>query len=142
MLKIFDLIHWYVPHYTPSIEQENILSNQILSRPPTELKYIERSLFMKEVNNQNLWNFEIGSQESMDVPTWIVLGLQQPDKQESQNLKNDTFCQLPVTSAQDIIGTEKYPGAGILLNYDDDDYIQGYHQIREAFKALTKDDIF
>ena len=35
----------------------------------------------------------------------------------------------------------KYPDAGILLNYDDDDYSQGYHQIKEAFKVLTKDDI-
>ena len=36
---------------------------------------------------------------------------------------------------------EKYPDAGLLLNYADDDYSQGYHQIKEAFKALTKDDI-
>ena len=35
----------------------------------------------------------------------------------------------------------KYPDSGILLNYDDDDYSQGYHQIKEAFRALTKDDI-
>ena len=27
------------------------------------------------------------------------------------------------------------------MNYDDDDYSQGYHQIKEAFKALTKNDI-
>ena len=56
-------------------------------------------------------------------------------------MNNDTFCRLPVVSAQGIIGTEKYPDAGILLNYDDDDYIQGYHQIKEAFKTLTKDEI-
>ena len=56
-------------------------------------------------------------------------------------MNNDTFCRLPVVSAQRIIGTEKYPDAGILLNYDDDDYSQGYHQIKEAFMALTKDDI-
>ena len=48
---------------------------------------------------------------------------------------------MPVVSAQCIIGTEKYPDAAILLNYDDDDYSQGYHQIKEAFIALTKDDI-
>ena len=46
-----------------------------------------------------------------------------------------------MTYAQCIIGTEKYPDSGILLNYDDDDYNQGYGQIREAFRALTKDDI-
>ena len=48
---------------------------------------------------------------------------------------------MPVVSTQCVIGTGKYPDAGLLLNFDDDDYAQGYHQIKEAFKALTKDDI-
>ena len=136
-----DHIHWYVPHYTPSIQQQSTLSKQILSKIPTELRYVERSVFMKEVNNQNLWNFELGSHENMNVPIWIIIGFQQRDRQDSQNLNNDTFCRLPVVSAQCIIGTEKYPDAGILLNYDDDDYSQGYHQIKEAFKALARDNI-
>ena len=96
---------------------------------------------MKQVNNQNLWNFDLGSQENMNVPIWIIIGFQQQDRQDSQDLNNDTFCRLPVVSAQCGIGTEKYPDTGILLNYDDDDYSQGYHKIKEAFKALTKDDI-
>ena len=96
---------------------------------------------MKQVNNQNVWNFELGSHENMNIPIWIIIGFQQQDRQDSQNLNNDTFCRLPVVSAQCIIGTEKYPDAGILLNYDDDDYSQGYHQIKEAFRALTKDNI-
>ena len=87
-----DHIHWYVPHYTPSIQQQSILSNQILKKMPTELRYVERSVFMKEVNNQNPWNFDLGSQENMDVPIWIVIGFQQQDRQHSQNLNNDTFC--------------------------------------------------
>ena len=43
---------------------------------------------------------------------------------------------MPIVSAQCIIGNEKYPDTGILLNFDDDDYSQGYHQIKEAFRAL------
>ena len=136
-----DLIHWYIPHYTPSIQQQSNLSKQFLRKTPTELRYVERSVFMEEVNNQNVWNFEHGSHENMNVPICIIIGFQQRDRQDSQNLNNDTFCRLPVVSAQCIIGTEKYPDAGILLNYDDDDYSQGYHQIKEAFRALTKDDI-
>ena len=136
-----DHIHWYVPHFTPSIQQRSTLSKQILSKTATELRYVERSVFMKQVNNQNVWNFELGSQENMKVPIWTIIGFQQQDRQDSQNLNNDTFCRLPVVSAQCIIGTEKYPDTGILLNYDDDDYSQGYHQIKEAFRALTKDDI-
>ena len=136
-----DHIHWYVPHYTPSMQQQNILSNHILNSKPTELRYVQRSVFMKQVNNQNIWNFELGSQENINVPIWIIIGFQQQDRQDSQNLNNDTFYRLPVVSAQCIIGAEKYPDAGILLNYDDDDYSQGYHQIKEAFEALRKDDI-
>ena len=56
-------------------------------------------------------------------------------------MNNDTFYRPPVSSAQCIIGTEKYPDNGILLNYNDDDYSQGYGQIREAFRALSKDNI-
>ena len=128
-----DHIHWYVPHYTPSISQQNILFNKIKIKTPTELSYVERSVFMKEVNNQNLWKFELGSQENMNVPIWIIIGFQQQDRQDSQNLNNDTFCRLPVVSAQSIIGTENYPDAGILLNYDDDDYSRVYQQINRNF---------
>ena len=96
---------------------------------------------MKEVNNQNVWNFELDSQENMNVPIWVIIGFQQQDRQDSQNLNNDTFCRLPVVSAQCVNATENYADAGILINYDDDDYSQGYHQIEEAFRALTKDDI-
>ena len=48
---------------------------------------------------------------------------------------------MPVSSAQGIIGTEKHPDSSLLLNYDDDDYGQGYGQSKEVFRALTKDDI-
>ena len=123
------------------MSQQAVMSKQFLNKTPTEFRYVERSVFMKEVNIQNLWNFELGSQEYMNVPIWIFIGFQQQDRQDSQNLNNDTFCRLPVVSAQCIIGTEKYPDAGILLNFDDDDYSQGYHQIKEAFKALPKDDV-
>ena len=98
---------------------------------PTELRYNERSVFLKEVNNQNLWNFELGSQGNMDVPIWIIIGFQQRDRPDSQNLNNGTLCRLPVVSAQCIFGSEKYPVAGILSNYDDDVYSQGYSEKKE-----------
>ena len=80
-------------------------------------------------------NVELGSQESMDVHIWIIIGFQQRDWQDSQYLDKDTFCGLPVTSAQCVIGTESFSDAGVLLNYDDDDYSQGFGQSKEAFRA-------
>ena len=96
---------------------------------------------MKEVNTQNLWYFELDTQEGIMVPIRIIVEIQQSDREHDQSLNNDTFSRLPVISVQCIIGTERYPDSAILLNYDDDDYFQGYGQIKEAFRALTKDDI-
>ena len=41
-----DHIRWYVPHYTPSNQQQGILSKQSLSKTPTELRNNERSVFL------------------------------------------------------------------------------------------------
>ena len=84
-------IHWYIPHYTPSIGQQCILSRQILSKTPTEFRYIERSVSMEEVNNQNFCNFELSSEESMNVPIWIFVGFQQRERQDSKKFEQGDF---------------------------------------------------
>ena len=134
-------LEWYVPHYTPSLEEYNKLMNQITKKTPTQLHYPEKSVFMKKVNTQNFWTFELGIQEGINVLVWVHVVFQQNDRQRDQNLNNDTFYNLPVTSAQVVTGTEKFPDISILLNYNDDDYIQGYGQVKKAFRALTKDNI-
>ena len=96
---------------------------------------------MKKVNTQNFWTFELGTQEGINIPIWIFVFFQQNERQHDQNLNNDTFVRLPVISAQVVIGTEMYPDSAILLNYEDDYDSQGYGQIKEAFRVLTKDDI-
>ena len=89
-IKIISL-DWYVPHYTASIDQERVFVKQIVDKIPTELKFIERSVLMKDVNTQNLWTFELGTQEGINVPIWIIVGFQQKVRQDSQNLALDTF---------------------------------------------------
>ena len=103
---------------------------------------MELSVFMmKEVNTQNLWTFELGTQEFINIPIWSFIGFQQRERQDSQNFNNDIFYRPLVTSAQYVIGTKRYPDSAILLNYDSDDYSLGFCQIEEAFRAQTKDDI-
>ena len=96
---------------------------------------------MKKVNTQTLWTFELGTQEGINIPVWIIVGFLQSDRPHDQNLNNDSFYRPPVTSAQCIIGSEKCPDSAILLIFDDDEYSQVYDQIKEAFRALTKDDL-
>ena len=120
-----EYILWYIKHYTISVPQQGMSSKQILGKTPTELRYIERSLIMKDITNQYLWTFELGSPQEMSVPKWIFVGFQRKYRQDSLNLNNDTFGRLRGVSAQCIIGIEKCPGARILLNCDDDKYSQG-----------------
>ena len=53
IIKI-DLMKRYVPHYTPFIQQQSNLSKQSFCKTPTEIRFIERSVLMKEVKNRNL----------------------------------------------------------------------------------------
>ena len=44
-VKIISL-DWYVPHYSPNLEEYNKLMNQIKKNTPTLLHYPERSVLM------------------------------------------------------------------------------------------------
>ena len=74
---------WYVPHYTPSILQKLILSKHILSKIPTELRYVERYVYLKQVNTRNFWTFGLRTQKGINVPIWIFVGFQQRDRHVS-----------------------------------------------------------
>ena len=60
----------YVQLFTASLKEQGIIMKQITDKIPTELRYEERSVFMKEVNTQNLRSFELGTQEGANVPLW------------------------------------------------------------------------
>ena len=55
-----DHIHWYVPQYTPSIQQQSFLSKQNLSKTPSELRFIERSFFYERNEQSRPMDFRIG----------------------------------------------------------------------------------
>ena len=86
-------------HYSPNLEEYNKLMNQIKRNTPALLHYPERSVFMKEVKTQNLWTIELGTQEDINVPIWIFKAFQQDDRQNDQNLKNDSFYRPLVISS-------------------------------------------
>ena len=134
-IKIIAL-EWYVPHFTPSLENYNEIINQITKKTPTNLHYPERSVFKKEVNTQIFWTFELGVQGGINVPKRIYVVFQQNDRQHDQKLNNVTFYRMPVTSVQCIIGSENYPDSVVSPIYNDDDYILVKHT--DKLKKLLK----
>ena len=63
---------------------------------------------MKVVNTQHFWTFDLGVQSDINVPIWILCIFSTNERQHDQNLNNDSFYRMPVTSTQCNIGTEKY----------------------------------
>ena len=125
-------ISWYIPHYVPSLENQQLVMNQILDKDPTELYYIERVVFRKDVNTNNNWTFELGN-SGESTPSFIIVGFQTRNKIDSQTHDNAIFDRLPVSNAVCKIGSEKYPDDGIECDYDRDKYDQAYSEIENFY---------
>ena len=125
-------ISWYIPHYTPSMENQQLVMDQILDKDPTELYYIERVVFRKDVNTNNNWKFELGN-SGESTPTFVIVGFQARNKNDSQTHENAIFDRLPISNAVCKIGSEKYPDDGIECDYDRDKYDQAYSEIENFY---------
>ena len=125
-------ISWHIPHYTPSMEIQQLVMDQILDKDPTELYYIERVVFRKDVNTNNNWTFELGN-SGESTPTFVIVGFQARNKIDSQTHDNAIFDRLPVSNAVCKIGSEKYPDDGIECDYDRDKYDQAYSEIENFY---------
>ena len=66
-------ISWKIPHYTPNIPQQTLIRGHIVSRDPTQLSYIERSVGVKPVDKQCSSFFDFKVQGEIDVPIFILL---------------------------------------------------------------------
>ena len=132
-------ISWYIPHYVLSIENQQLVMEQTLNKDPTELHYIERIVFRKDVNTNNNWTFELGNSGGSyrgSSPTFVIVGFHARKKIDSQTHNNATFDRLPISNAVCKIGSEKYPDDGIECDYDRDKYDQSYSEI-ENFYTLN-----
>ena len=95
-------ISWYIPHYVPSIENQQLdqTSIKVLNRDSTELYYTERTVFRKDVNTKNNWTFEFGdsggSNCELSTPTFVFVGFQARNKIDSQTHDNATFDRLGI----------------------------------------------
>ena len=125
-------IGWYIPHYVPSLENQQLVMDQILNKDPTELSYTERIIFRKDVNTNSNWTFELGS-SGESCPTFVIVGFQARNKIDSQVHDNAVFDRLPISNAVCKIGSEKYPDDGIECDYDRDKYDQAYSEIENFY---------
>ena len=121
-MVILDDIRLFVAQYTPSITNQKLMLGHIVSKAPTELSYIKRSSYMKDLTTENNWSFELGVGDGIEIPTYVIVGFMQRDQFNQQHRNNDTFYRPSVLNAQCSIGSEKLPDARINCNYAFDKY--------------------
>ena len=69
-------IKWYVSHYTPSIENQNLVAEHVLAKKNTTLSYIERTTSFQQVNSNNRWTWNLGVESGSVIPIYIIVGFQ------------------------------------------------------------------
>ena len=111
----------------------------IVSKTPTELSYIKRSSFMKELTTENNWTSELAVGHIVDTPIYVVIGFTKRDQINQQHQNKDTFHRPSVVNAQCNIAIEKFPDAGINCKYASDKYSKKYGEIVSCFRHLAKD---
>ena len=79
-------LSWYIPHYVPSLENQQLVLNRVLNKDP-KLFYTERTVFRKDVNTNNNWTFELdnsGGEAVQSTPTFVIFGFLARNKIDSQ----------------------------------------------------------
>ena len=132
-------IDWNIMHYTPSIQNQTLVKEQILNKEPTELRFLERSVFRKNVDTNNNWTFELGQSENLN-PVYIIVGFMQQNKLNSQVHNNSVFDTLPIIQAQCKIGSENFPENGIMCDYSRYNYCDAYYEVEKFFTYQTETD--
>ena len=95
-------ISWYIPHYVPSLENQQLVMDQLLNKAQTELFYTERTVFRKDANTNNSWTFELGNsggEAAQSTPTFVIVGFQARNIIDSQTHDNAVFDRLPISNA-------------------------------------------
>ena len=136
-----DDISLYMPHYTPSLSNQNLMLGHTVSKTPTQLSFTKRSSCLKDVTTENNWTFELGVGDGIDKPNYVIIAFMQRDQFNQRHQNKDIFFRPRVVNAQCIITSEKFPDAGIKYISAIDKKSQAYGKIVSCFRHLAKDNI-
>ena len=99
-------IGWNIPHFTPSLESQQSLVDQLLKRDPTELYYMDWIVFRKDVHTAKNSTCDLRNSEE-STQFFLIVGFQVRDKIDSQTHDNAMLDRLPISNAVCKIASEK-----------------------------------
>ena len=92
---------------------------QVLNKDATKLYYMERIVFRKDININNIWTLNLGNSGESTL-SYVIVGFHARDKIDLQTHDNAIFIRLPISNAFCIVALEKYLVDGIECDYDRD----------------------
>ena len=71
---VIEGLSWTVPHYTPNLLNQKLMLGHIVSKAPTDLSFIRRSVYLKVVATENNWTFELGVGHDIEISIYVKVG--------------------------------------------------------------------
>ena len=123
-------ISWCVPSIDPSNDNRNIVQKGLSKKKNVDFCYYERKTFYKDVANATNFLFDLGMENGMERPQYIIVGFENNNVNE-QIHDASTFHIMNVTECYCKIGSEFYPEDRMNNNYGTNNY-------NEAFKEIVR----
>ena len=85
--KIFREILCYVEKLAPSLDNQQLVADHLLTEIPKEINYVKRTVFRRPVGSRGIWTFALGLENGQSVPPWVFVGFMTTKKIKKMNHK-------------------------------------------------------
>ena len=121
-------ISWCVPSIDPSNGNRIIVQKGLSKKNNVDFSYYERKTFYKYVPNATNFLFDLGVENGMERPQYIIVGFENNNVKE-QSHDAITFDIMNVTECYHKIGSEFYPENRMNNNYGTTKYNEVFREI-------------
>ena len=128
-----------VEKFTPNLDNQELVADQMVPETPTELYYEECTVFRKRTLNNGTWTFELGIESGKKIPSWVIVGFMESDKYDEQTRDNSASDWLPVSFAVCRLGSGRYPDNYKIFDYPKTNFHECYYGIENFFLKQTED---
>ena len=118
-----------MPSIDPCNDNRIIVQKSLSRKNSVEFSHFERKTFYKNVPNATNFPFDLGMENGMERPQYIIVGFENNNVNE-QTHDASTFHVMNVTECYCKIGSEFYPE-------DEMNITSGANNYNEAFKEIV-----
>ena len=130
-----------MPHYTPKITKQTILSDFLNSKGSLRKYHIAKTLFFRRCNCSKQLHFMLGVEIRFDVPIFEFDGYQQWGQFSSQLKLDEVFYSQTITNANCTLGPENCIDAGLIIECIKRKYYQVFGESLPTSRRSTKNNI-